>query len=471
MTAALGGGPPNFVTGMRNPRGLWWGTDDAILAGQDGGIFRIPAAGGALELVVPLGDAALGGADPQLLPDGRHVLFTLADVGQASIVDGGLVFAAQLTSNIAVASLDTGEYATVIENGTGGRYLPTGHLVYVSEGTIFAAPFDLEQREVTGEPIAVLEGLSQTVNFGTPQLAVADNGTLMYVPGTAFSETELVWVDRAGNPSPPIPAEPDTYSHIRLSPDGRRIVSDAPGGVWILDVERGARLLLTQLGDHPIWTPDGSDVTFSTTVSLYVQPADGSGSAEELVTGEASHRPISWTPDGQTLLFESTSQETGRTEIWTVARGGDATPFLRGEQAFGGPQVSPDGRWVAYVSSESGRNEVYVQPFPGPGGRVVISTDGGRAPVWTRGGREIVYRNDDAVLAVDIETEPEFRPGVPRQLFQGAYLRDGGAHQRYDVSADGERFLMARPAGDDQSSEIRVVQNWTQELLERVPVP
>ena len=113
-----------------------------------------------------------------------------------------------LASNIAVASLDTGEYATVIENGTGGRYLPTGHLVYVSEGTIFAVPFDLEQREVTGEPIAVLEGLSQTVNFGTPQLAVADNGTLMYVPGTAFSETELVWVDRAGNPSPPIPAEP-----------------------------------------------------------------------------------------------------------------------------------------------------------------------------------------------------------------------------------------------------------------------
>ena len=467
MKAAIAGGPAVTLAQGPSPRGMSWGDDDAILVGRDRGILRVPAAGGEPELVVPLEGATLTGTDPQLLPDGRHLLFTLVD----SQTLQNRVFSAQMASTIAVASLDTGEYSVLVGSGTGARYLPTGHLVYVFDGTIFAAPFDAERRELTGTPVSLVEGISQTQNFGIPQYDVSDDGTLVYVSGSHLGITEMVWVDRSGSPSPPIPSEPDIYSHIRLSPDQRRIVSDAPAGVWVLDVERGARLLVSPRGDHPIWTPDGEAVTYSQAESIFVQPADGSGQSEEIVTGGQSVRPISWTPDGQTLLFEAVSEDTGLVEIWTAQPGADVAPFLQGAQSYGGPQMSPDGRWVAYVSSETGRMEVYVQPFPGPGGRVPISTDGGRAPVWTRGGREIVYRNNDAVMAVTIETEPEFRAGLPELLFEGAFLMDAGPHRRYDAAADGDRFLMARFSRADATYELQVVLNWTQELLERVPVP
>ncbi len=470
MTIALDGGPSTTLTPAildrpsfaSNPRGFWWGPDNSILFGRSDGLYRIAANGGELEVVVPLPDAAVGAADPQLLPDGQHVLFT-----KVNNLSGGTsnVFSMQNDAQAVVASLDTGEYSVLLDGGVGARYLPTGHIIYVSEGTAFAVPFDADRLELTGEPIAVIEEVRQIANLGSPHLAVSDDGTLVYVAGR--SETsEIVWVARDGSQLPAVAAEPDRYGHIRLSPDGRRVVSDAPGGIWVLDIERGARLRLTPSGDHPIWTPDGAGVTFSRGTSIVTQSSDGRAGAEEIVSADTVVRPISWTPDGQTLLFERASASGSK--VWAVERDGDASVVLQGEFVAGGPQMSPDGRWLAYASTESGRMEVYVQPFPGPGGRVPISIDGGRAPVWTRDGRELIYRNDSAVLVVEIATEPQFLAGRPRRLFEGTYVSDAGAHQRYDVSADGERFLMVRD-GASGSAEIRVVLNWFEEWKARVP--
>ena len=192
----------------------------------------------------------------------------------------------------------------LIERGSGPRYLATGHLVYVVDGTVLAVRFDPERREVLGGPVSLVDGIGHTGVTGAPHLDMAGNGTLVYVEGTATSMNQLVWVDRDGAPAP-IPVELDAYAHIRLSPDERRVVADAPGGIWVLDVERGTRLRVAPAGDHPIWTPDGTQVTFHRSDALFVQPADGSGEAEQLMTGDGGGlRPISWTPDGQTLFLE-----------------------------------------------------------------------------------------------------------------------------------------------------------------------
>ena len=322
---------------------------------------------------------------------------------------------------------------------------------------------------------------------GAAAFSISDDGRLVYAVGVGGggSQVSLVWVDRQGREEPLPGLDPGGYESFRLSPDGTRLALDFERSrLWTYDIAWGIRNpLTTESGvsdSNPVWTPDGARIVFSRGNRLLLMASDGTGAAEELLTRENTSRliPESWSPDGAQLLFTSIGGGRGASDIELLSMDGDRTAeaFIDTDGSEGHPIISPDGQWVAYHSDVSGRQEVYVQRFPTLGDRQQISTIGGRAPLWSPDGRELFYRSVDGrqLLAVPVTTGTTFTAGVPEVLFEGAYLPSVGAARPYDLTQDGERFLMAKVggAGDvGRSPGITVVLNWFEELKERVPVP
>jgi Tol biopolymer transport system component len=295
-----------------------------------------------------------------------------------------------------------------------------------------------------------------------------------------------VWVSRNGTEQS-LAAPARAYLEPRLSPDGRRVavtLEEQKIQVWLYDLSRERLDPFTlERGGYPVWTPDGKRIAFQSNkegpANLFWQLADGSGGLERLTTSEYLEAPMSWSPDGQLLAYLEINPSTQR-EIW-VLRVGDpsagtgqvrkAQPFLRTRFDEVEPRFSPDGRWLAYVSNESGRFEIYVQPYPGPGGKWQISTEGGIDPVWNPNGRELFYGSGDKMMVVDIAAQPGFAAGKPRMLFEGRYERAPVPVANYDVSPDGQRFLMLKPSEQAQAAptQINVVLNWFEELKQKVP--
>ena len=341
-------------------------------------------------------------------------------------------------------------------------------------------PFDLAALEVTGDSVQVVQGVRQETP-GFVDYSISDNGTLVYVPSTGGLESTLVWVDRQGLATPLV-EDRQAYSRPRLSPDGQRVAvavqSVANTDIWIYNIGRGTRMRLTVEGNDnsaPVWTPDGTRVTFTSDRDgprdLYWKPADGSGQAELLLNMNSQNilRPTSWSPDGESLAFYAVAATR---DIWVLPRGGDASPFVATAFGEGSPLFSPDSRWLAYVSNESGRDEIYVQPYPGPGGKWPISTEGGTEPVWSVDGRELFYRLGDKMMVVEVQSEPAFSSGRPQLVFEEPYLRDRFGTSNYDISPDGQRFLMIKAAEEEPGpGQINVVTNWFEELKRLVPTP
>ncbi len=340
-------------------------------------------------------------------------------------------------------------------------------------------PFDVRRLQIEGAPVPLID---EVVAVGN--LAVSARDTLVYATTTAFvPNSTLVWVDREGRESP-LMDKPRQYVEPRVSPDGRRLaVTLGPDyDVWIQELDRGTltRLTFGEGNDSlPIWTPDGERVTFSSSSSgpwnIFSVPADGSGEPVQLTSSENLSTASSWSPDGKILAFTHVGQETGvdigiltmddepKTEVFL------GTPFNEYH-----PMFSPDGRWLAYTSDESGRAEVYVRAFPGPGGKWQVSTDGGVYPLWAPSGRELFYRSGDKMMVVPISTAPELRPGTPVVLFEEPYHKLGLAvnnYHSYDVSRDGQqRFVMIKPVEEESApTQLNVVLNWSEELKRRVP--
>ncbi len=455
--------------------GASWGPGDRLLVGGIApalGVNEIPAAGGApralTEVDTQKGERMHNWA--QLLPGARAVLFTIP-LQESTRWDDSLV---------AVQLLETGERKILVRGGTDARYVPTGHLVYLRAGTLMAVPFDVSKLEISGTPVPVVDGVMQSAGGGG-HYSFSRNGHLAYVPGGEPART-LAFVDRQGA-ARDLPLPPASYLAPRISPDGRRLVvwvAEANCHFVVYDLAREASTRLTADGDNhaPIWTPDGRHIVFNSTKSgprrLFWMPADGSGPSEELGQGTSSPEPSSLTPDGKLLAYVDLDP-ISRRDIWLLPLDGERMPRVFLKTSFNElfPSFSPDGRSLAYVSDQSGQNEVYVQPYPGPGERWQISTDGGTEPLWSRDGRELFYRNLDRVLVVPMR--PGTGPGKPKLVFQGPYLFSGdvpalSSNRQYDVSPDGRTLLMIKSSERElAAAPILVVLNWFEELKRLAP--
>jgi serine/threonine protein kinase/Tol biopolymer transport system component len=474
---AISGGAPVTLADVSIIGSFNWNADDTIIYGQWGkGIMRVSANGGTPEQITKSAEnGAIG--HPQILPDGKSILFTRASPPPVKIV---------------VQSLKSGECKELFE-GRVGKYLSTGHIVYEMGGNLFAVAFDLNTLKTVGGPVPLVEGVLRA--GGASQYAVSDSGTLVYVPGIggiAEPNRTLVWVDRNGKEEP-IEAPPNTYRGPRISPDGTRVALTVTisenTDIWIWDLVRKTltRLTFNAAADaYPLWTRDGKRIAFFSAregkVGIYWKAADGTG--QEEFVGSMQNRvllPSSWSADAKTLVLTQAASGFGSTDIGALSMEGDRkhSALLQENHSEADPQISPDGRWMAYTSNESGNNEIYVRPFPNlNGGRWQVSTSGGSMSLWSPSGRELFYRNGDSYIAVEVETEPAFKPGKPKVLFKGTYSSSYFVSIEltpWDIHPDGKRFLMIKPLETTASAEggprrINIVLNWLDELKQRVPV-
>ena len=489
---AITAGPPITLARLDGaPRGATWAPDDTIIFATNNpttGLQRVSAAGGTPE-VLTRPDHAKGEAGhlwPEILPGGRAVLFTI------TTPTGGLE-----TAQVAARDLRSGTQKVLQRGGSHGHYVASGpgspkrdeggYLVYVAAGTLRAIAFDPNRLETHGTAVQVLPRLI-TTRFGAGDFAVAADGTLVYVdaPGSlAANARMLVWVDRTGKEAP-IEAPLRAYMHPRLSPDGTRValaISDQENDIWILDLGRGSLTRLTidpGLDWFPVWTPDGRRIIFSSNragaFNLWWQAADGTGTAERLTTSSHVQFPTGITPDGTAVVFfEATTMAP---DLLQLALDGtrQVTPLLQTKFDKRNGVVSPDGRWLAYESNSSGPTEIYVRPFPNVGGgQWQVSTAGGKMPLWARSGKELFYFGaDGALLRVPVEASgATWNAGTPMKLLErGYYAPSGYSGRTYDVSPDGQRFLMIKAPGTDASAAppaLIVVQHWDEELKRLVP--
>ena len=415
---AITGGTPVTLCEADFPFGANWAADGTIVFGQGiAGIWEVSANGGEPRVLVEGGNGVRYHG-PQKLPDGNALLIT--------VNEGGASWDA---STIAVDRLDTGERKILIRGGTDARYLPTGHLVYAVGSTLFAVPFDLGKLEVTGGSIPVVEGVMRsTANTGPAQFSFSKDGTLAFASGTGRPDQHLLWIERSGQASR-LTDKTGNFSTPRLSPDGKRlavtVVEDDGADVWLLDIERDTFTQLTTGGARdPDWSPDGEWLVFSSGGSepdLFRMRSNFSSPPELVLEREGNERHMRWTPDGKGLVFQEGGGEAA--DIWVLDLEGDVEPrlFLQTPVNEAQPDLPPDGRYIVYHSSVSGgTQQIFVQSFTGPGGRRQISTEGGMGPRWSPTGREIFYHDRDrqAIMAVEVRTEPELEFGAPQLLFE-----------------------------------------------------
>jgi len=470
MKVSVDGGEPLTVCDAQNVRGASWGDDGRIVFARQFGNFglaQISAAGGKPQALTTRDPSKEEESHrwPELLPGSKAVLFT---EWSRNLEDAQIV----------AQRLDTGERHVLVGGGTDAHYLPTGHLLYARAGALMAVPFDLSRLEVTGNPVSIADGVSLHTE-GVAQFGVSNTGSLVYVPGGSIQGTKLklVWVDRKGVEQP-LAAPPRAYQNARLSPDGQHIAVVIQGvndDIWVYDIPRQTFTRLTFEGRNlsPLWTRDGRRIIFrsspsgSERLNLFWKSADGSGEAERLTTSDYGQGPNSLSPDGQVLIFMQLDPTTNY-DLWMLPFTGDRKPrpFLQTTRNEWFADLSPDGHWLAYTSDESGQQEIYVRSFPTGGGKWQISTDGGVRPLWTRNG-ELVYANGDKIMAASIATQPTLNVGTPRLLFDRHY--EGVVN--YDVTPDGQRFLMLKSVDQGQAAptQINVVLNWFEELKQKVP--
>ena len=478
LKISLDGGRPVTICDVpaRAARGGSWGDDGQIVFNPTftSGLVRVAATGGRPTPITVHGTVE-GGADsfvwPQVLPGGKAVLFTAIRRGNFD------------DARIAVLSLDSGTITVLSEVGANARYSSSGHLIFARSGGLRAAPFNLASLKSTGESVVVLDEVLSNPFTGAVHFTVSDAGSLVYVPGsvahTNLGERSLVFVDRHGT-AKPLSRPKAAYGDPRLSPDGQRLAVTVNGrDVWVYDLERGTSVRLTPEGSdefEPVWTPDGKYVTFSSTASgtpnLFWALADGSGRMEQLAKSPLAQFANAWTADGKALIF-TTSGPSGDSDTSTLRVNGrerKVEPFLDGPSNDWTAKFSPDGRWVAYVSDESGRPEIYVRPYPSKEPKTAISTEGGTEPVWARNGRELFYRNGDRMMAVSIATEPSLTPSKPITLFEAPYELTAPGYPNYDVSPDSQTFVMIKRSEQDAAPrQLNLVVNWLEELKRRVP--
>ncbi len=469
----LTGGDPVDICDVGNMPGAAWGPDGTILFSPHWvtGIWRVPSNGGDPELLTSIdaGEGEVGHWWPVFLPDGKAFLFTIFTRS------GSLK-----NARMAVFNLQTRE-RTILGEGAYPRYVPTGHLVYQRAGSFEAAPFDLADLRVTGPSVTILEEARKLDPVGSRflNLSFSSDGILVYVSGSLpIPRSALVWIDRMGH-TEPLPFEPQVFNGLDLSSDGRQLaVSRLDAGefdLWLYDLQRGRQEKLTHESNnfHPVWSHDGGSLAFSSSrrgaVDIFSKEMERVDLVKPLLTDdEHDVLVIDWSRDGRFLIYGKLTPETG-SDIWVLPREGPSEPQALVSSPFVEwfAQVSPDGNWLAYNSNESGRREVYVQPFPDPGRRTQVSVNGGVQPRWSPAGNELFFYNEGQLMAVSYESGAgRFDAGEPRPLFEVPGFLTGSSSS-YAVAPDGQRFLMLKNV--DKDPQIHVVLNWFEELKRLVP--
>ena len=473
------GGTPLTLCKVNRSRGASWGADDSIVftPSPNDVLYRIPAAGGEPKPLTTLDKAKkeMTHRWPQILPGGAAVLFTAHSQAVGNFDN----------ASIQVVTIATGERKVVHSGGTFGRYVPSGHLIFVNKGTVFAAPFDLKRLEVTGTPAPIVQNVTAGSDEGSMQLVFAGSGVMGYIRGgQVVAQYPIVWVDRDGRTAR-LTDDPGAYSNPRLSPDGRRLAltvwRDTNWDIWVYDLERSVptRLTFDESPDtEQIWSPDGRELVFSSdrggTSNLFRKPSDGSGEEKRVTKSDVPLWASSWSPDGIHILATSSRPNL---DVGVVTLGGEpeidwylTSRFNESDAIF-----SPDGRWVAYASTESGRSEVYVRPFGPTGGRWQISDTGGAFPRWSRSGRELFFRTNEGIVSVAIDVAGgSLVTGKPNALFKGPFRGGiggisiaGNTFADYDVSADGKRFVMfpmATGVLEERVGVVTLVTSWFDDL-------
>jgi eukaryotic-like serine/threonine-protein kinase len=440
--------------------GAAWGADDRITFVRAGALWQVPASGSPAKQLTTLdsGKRELLHAWPSVIAQGRILLFV-------SITGSN-----RGASHIEALSLATGQRRVIVESGTFPLYAPSGHLVFFRDGALLGVPFDVDRLEMTGPIVRVLENLAVGTTMDAPFAALSNAGSLAYAPSDAGT-TRLVWVSHQGVEQP-ITDTARRYQYPRLASDGRRTVVAAAGDLWIQDIARATFTRLTSeqtVGNaFPVWTPDGTRVLFRTLTGMYWIAADGSGHPQAIAGSLSGDLPCSVSADGDTLAFMRQHAQTSR-DIYVLSLRGQSQPrpVVSTPAYEGGAQFSPDGHWMAYASDESGQMQVYVRPFPGPDRRWPVSTQGGTQPLWNRNGKEIFYRIGNKMMVVDVSAGVDLTLSQPRQLFEQRYVFQNVSVANYDVSPDGQRFVMIKDEAG--SGRLNVVLNWTEELKRLVP--
>jgi len=460
--------------------GATWGRDDGIVFadGWTAGLSRVSAEGGKLETLTKPDRKReeYGHRLPSWLPNGKAVLFTITRHGW------------DWQPRLALLRLDKGEWRPLLEDAADARYVPTGHLVFLRQGMLMAVRFDLARMEVVGQPVALVENVMQAFtsnsfggHTGAGQFDISDTGALIYAAGGIVPATKisLVWVDQRGSEQP-VTASQFPYWAPRLSPDGQRIAYIAWGReclVSVFDLGRGTNSRLTGEGKayNVIWSLDGKRLLFGwqkfPPANLYWQPSDGSSPMERLIKSEIDQWPASWSSDGKTVALVEGSPVSGFDIAMMDVPSGRVTPFLNSPFNEEYPEFSPDGHWIAYTSDESNRKEVYVRPFPGPGLKYLVSSEGGREPIWARNDNQLFYRNENQMWVVNVRTNGGFAATKPRRLFDKPGYTAAFPIRTYDLSLDGQRFLMVKEEQEKPTpvTEMILVQNWFEELKRLVP--
>jgi len=465
----VGGGTSTTLGDGTFARGSSWAADDTIAFGGGKGLMKIPGAGGTATPLTTI-DTAKGEMlhmRPQYLPDGKHLLFTIQMKDQSS------------PQQFAVLDLAAGTYKLIGRGGFNGRYLTSGHLAYVRGGTLFATPFDLKTLSMTGSEVPVIENVSQTGPDGTADYAVSDHGLLAYFASASGAQgTTLAWADRAGRPTILPGQAQKLWGTGRLSFDGRFVangITDAAGNrdLWIYDTTRGAptRVTFGGMNDYPIWSRNSKRIFFGSTKDgksgIYVTPADGSGKPTLVANTPFPVTMESMSPDERTLLF-TMAQVDGPQRLFTIeidatGHAGEPKPLHETQSVEGFGQISPDGKWVAYMSMESGGTEIYLHGFPAAGARVRISADGGARPRWSQDGKELFFwagTPGTRLMSVAIPNGDARAATEPKLVFQRV------VGTTFDVSPDRDKFLIELTANTD-GSRISLVTNWFEELNAR----
>ncbi|HEY3028155.1 MAG TPA: protein kinase [Pyrinomonadaceae bacterium] len=461
----VSGGPATTLADATAVRGGAWSREGVIIFGAStsGPLYRIPSAGGQPTVVTALDTTRNQTVHswPHFLPDGRHFVY----LGRSALREKSAIY---------VGSIDASESKFLINADSTPAYAPPGYLLFLRERTLMAEPFDADKLQLTGDPFPIAEQVGFNAGNGRGFFSASDNGVLVY-RSRVFGDAQLVWFDRTGKEIGRI-GTPGQISSLALSPDDKRVVAsrvDNQSGttdLWMIDQQRETRFTFDPASDaSPVWSPDGSQIAFNSsragTIDLYVKPSNGAGNEELLLKSANIKGPHSWSPDGRFVLYGEVDPKTN-TDLWVLPLFGDRkpfpflqTPFIEFQSRF-----SPNGKWVAYASNELGVNQIYVRPFPPSAGQWMVSTNGGSQPRWSGNGKELFYLGlDRKLMVVEVnEDGNNFTAGTPKPLLDTRIATISFiASSTYDVTRDGQRFLVITAVEESSPSPLTVVLNWT----------